>query len=108
MAEVAYTSVVRVEQGCRPVRRAYLPTPPEPVIFGVHGAVADRRTARLPPTASASRRGPSGASGQSSQSVAEGRKSCVAARSACGVAERAASLTSEIRAGSVENGGRGG
>jgi hypothetical protein len=41
MTEIAYTSIVRVEQGRRPERRAYLPATPEPVIFGVHGAVAE-------------------------------------------------------------------
>lgn len=41
MADIAYTSIVRIEQDQRPRRRAYLPATPEPVIFGVHGAVAE-------------------------------------------------------------------
>lgn len=41
MGEVVYTSLVRVEQGRRPDRRAFLPATPEPVVFGVHGAVAE-------------------------------------------------------------------
>jgi hypothetical protein len=41
MGEVVYTSVVRVEQGRRPNRRAFLPATPAPVAFGVHGAVAE-------------------------------------------------------------------
>lgn len=41
MADIAYTSIVRVEQGRRPDRHAYLPATPEPVVFGVHGAVAE-------------------------------------------------------------------
>jgi hypothetical protein len=41
MAEVAYTSVVRIEQDRPPLRRAHLPATAEPVRFGVHGAVAE-------------------------------------------------------------------
>jgi hypothetical protein len=40
MGEVAYRSEVRIERVKGPVRRAYLPAEKEPVIFGVHGAVA--------------------------------------------------------------------
>jgi len=40
MAEVVYRSEVRIEREKGPLRRAYLPAEPEPVIFGVHGAVA--------------------------------------------------------------------
>jgi len=41
MSHVAYRSHVRIERVKGPVRRAYLPTEQEPVIFGVHGAVAE-------------------------------------------------------------------
>ncbi|MGO8788331.1 MAG: hypothetical protein ACLQVL_13245 [Terriglobia bacterium] len=41
MGEVAYRSEVRIERVKGPVRRAYLPAEKEPVIFGVHGAVAE-------------------------------------------------------------------
>ncbi len=40
MSEVAYRSEVRIERVKGPIRRAYLPAEKEPVIFGVHGAVA--------------------------------------------------------------------
>ncbi len=40
MAEVAYASTVRIERVRGPLRRAYLPEEPEPILFGVHGAVA--------------------------------------------------------------------
>jgi len=40
MGEVAYRSEVRIERVKGPVRRAYLPAESEPVIFGVHVAVA--------------------------------------------------------------------
>ena len=40
MSEVVYRSNVRIERVKGPVRKAYLPAEPEPVIFGVHGAVA--------------------------------------------------------------------
>ncbi len=39
MAEVVYTSVVRVEQQRRPNRRVFLPETSTSVVFGVHGAV---------------------------------------------------------------------
>jgi hypothetical protein len=40
VSEVVYRSEVRIERVKGPVRRAYLPAESEPVIFGVHGAVA--------------------------------------------------------------------
>ena len=40
MSEVAYVSKVRIERVKGPLRRAYLPEEPEPVLFGVHGAIA--------------------------------------------------------------------
>jgi hypothetical protein len=40
MANVVYVSEVRIERVKGPLRRAYLPAEPEPVFFGVHGAVA--------------------------------------------------------------------
>jgi hypothetical protein len=40
MSDVVYRSEVRIERIKGPVRRAYLPAESEPVIFGVHGAVA--------------------------------------------------------------------
>ena len=40
MAEVAYRSQVRIERVKGPLRKAYLPATPEPILFGVHGAVA--------------------------------------------------------------------
>ncbi len=40
MSEVVYQSRIRIERVNGPVRRAFLPAEREPVIFGVHGAVA--------------------------------------------------------------------
>lgn len=40
MSEVAYTSKVRIERREGPLRLAYLPAEEEPVVFGVHGAIA--------------------------------------------------------------------
>lgn len=40
MAEVVYRSEVRIERVRGPLRRAFVPAEPEPVLFGVHGAVA--------------------------------------------------------------------
>ena len=40
MSEVVYRSEVRIERVKGPVRKAYLPAESEPVIFGVHGAIA--------------------------------------------------------------------
>jgi uncharacterized OsmC-like protein len=41
MSDVVYRSHVRIERVKGPVRRAYLPAENQPVIFGVHGAVAE-------------------------------------------------------------------
>ncbi len=40
VGEVKYTSRVRIERVRGPLRRAYLPAESEPVVFGVHDAVA--------------------------------------------------------------------
>ena len=40
MPDVSYVSKVRIERLKGPQRLAYLPGEPEPVRFGVHGAVA--------------------------------------------------------------------
>lgn len=40
MSEVVYRSKVRIERIKGPLRRAVLPAEDEPVLFGVHGAVA--------------------------------------------------------------------
>jgi hypothetical protein len=37
----AYTSHVRIERKKGPLRVAYLPSEPQPVYFGVHGAIAE-------------------------------------------------------------------
>jgi uncharacterized OsmC-like protein len=47
LSEVVYRSEVRIERVKGAVRRAYLPTEPGPVIFGVHGAVAEHY--KVPP-----------------------------------------------------------
>ncbi len=47
MSDVVYRSDVRIERVKGPVRRAYLPSEQEPVIFGVHGAVAEHY--KVPP-----------------------------------------------------------
>jgi hypothetical protein len=47
MSEVVYRSHVRIERVKGPLRRAYLPTEQKPVIFGVHGAVAEHY--KVPP-----------------------------------------------------------
>ena len=49
MGDVVYRSKVRIERERGPVRRAYLPAEPEPVIFGVHGAIAEHY--KVPPDA---------------------------------------------------------
>lgn len=41
MGEVAYRSHVTVTRHRGPLRTATLPAAPEPVVFGVHGAVAE-------------------------------------------------------------------
>ena len=40
MPAIAYISQVKIERIMGPLRRAWLPAEPEPVLFGVHGAVA--------------------------------------------------------------------
>ncbi len=40
MTDVAYQSRIRIERVKGPIRRAFLPAEQQPVIFGVHGAVA--------------------------------------------------------------------
>jgi hypothetical protein len=40
MSEVVYVSNVRIEREVGPLRLAYLPAEAEPVVFGVHGAIA--------------------------------------------------------------------
>lgn len=40
MADVVYRSQVTVERVEGPLRRARLPAEPDPIVFGVHGAVA--------------------------------------------------------------------
>jgi methyl coenzyme M reductase alpha subunit len=39
--DVAYVSEVQIERDRGPVRRARLPAEPDPVVFGVHGAIAE-------------------------------------------------------------------
>jgi hypothetical protein len=41
MAEVVYTSNVRIERRQGPLRLAFLPGESQPVIFSVHGAIAE-------------------------------------------------------------------
>lgn len=41
MGNVAYTSKVRIVRQQGPLRHAHLPAEPQPVAFGVHGAVAE-------------------------------------------------------------------
>ena len=41
MSEVAYTSHVRLERRNGPLRIAYLPGEAQPVMFSVHGAIAE-------------------------------------------------------------------
>ena len=49
MSEVVYRSDVRIERVKGPIRRAYLPGEKEPVVFGVHGAIAEHY--KVPPDA---------------------------------------------------------
>jgi hypothetical protein len=49
MPDVVYRSQVGIERVGGPVRRAFLPAEPEPVLFGVHGAVAEHY--KVPPDA---------------------------------------------------------
>ena len=41
MSAVAYTSKVRLERRTGPLRIAYLPGEAQPVMFSVHGAIAE-------------------------------------------------------------------
>jgi hypothetical protein len=41
MSDVVYLSKVRIERVKGPLRRAFLPEEKDPVLFGVHGAVAE-------------------------------------------------------------------
>lgn len=41
MGEVKYRSQVKIERVKGPIRRAYLPGESQPIIFGVHGAIAE-------------------------------------------------------------------
>jgi hypothetical protein len=41
MADIAYTSRIRIERRRGPLRIAYLPGEPQPVTFSVHGAIAE-------------------------------------------------------------------
>lgn len=50
MSQVVYRSEVRIERVKGPVRKAYLPAEARPVVFGVHGAVAEHY--KVPPTVS--------------------------------------------------------
>ena len=47
MENVAYVSSVRIERVKGPLRRAWLPAEQSPVLFGVHGAVAQHY--KVPP-----------------------------------------------------------
>ena len=41
MSEVAYVSKFRIERKVGPLRIAYLPGETQPVVFSVHGAIAE-------------------------------------------------------------------
>ncbi len=41
MGDVVYRSNVRIERVKGPIRRAFLPAEKDPVIFGLHGEVAE-------------------------------------------------------------------
>ena len=41
MSEVVYISKVRIERKVGPLRIAYLPGESQPVVFSVHGAIAE-------------------------------------------------------------------
>ena len=47
MSQVVYRSEVRIERVKGAVRKAYLPAEATPVIFGVHGAIAEHY--KVPP-----------------------------------------------------------
>jgi hypothetical protein len=46
MPDIAYRSHVRIERVKGPLRKAFLPAEKEPVLFGVHGAVAQHYKVR--------------------------------------------------------------
>jgi hypothetical protein len=41
VSEIAYVSRIRIERKVGPVRIAYLPGESQPVVFSVHGAIAE-------------------------------------------------------------------
>lgn len=41
MSDITYVSNVRIERQAGPLRLAYLPAESNPVLFGVHGAIAE-------------------------------------------------------------------
>ena len=41
MSDVVYVSNVKIERKVGPLRVAHLPGEPQPVIFSVHGAIAE-------------------------------------------------------------------
>ena len=41
MSEIAYVSKVRIERKVGPLRIAYLPGESQPVVFSVHGSIAE-------------------------------------------------------------------
>ena len=41
MSEIVYISKVHIDRIAGPARLAYLPAEPDPVHFGVHGAIAE-------------------------------------------------------------------
>lgn len=41
MSEPVYVSQVRIERRNGPIREAFLPAEEQPIVYGVHGAVAD-------------------------------------------------------------------
>jgi hypothetical protein len=47
MSEVVYVSNVQIERKVGPLRVAHLPGEPQPVIFSVHGAIAEHY--KVPP-----------------------------------------------------------
>jgi len=47
MGEVKYRSQVKIERVKGTIRRAYLPGESQPVVFGVHGAIAEHY--KVPP-----------------------------------------------------------
>lgn len=54
MPEPIYVSQVRIERRKGPIREAFLPAEEQPVVYGVHGAVADHygvRPDEYPPRA---------------------------------------------------------